>query len=87
MAQCKNIGGGPRDEDRPPSHPTVAEKGKGKAKTITKKKHTREEHDAAEALAVVEAYDRGCRGGRVGALRIGSSDTEQIVAQEVALEI
>ena len=40
MARCKNVGGGPGDESRPPRL-TEQEKGKGPKKTITKKKHKR----------------------------------------------
>jgi hypothetical protein len=79
MARCKNIGGGLGDEEFPPSHPTTIEKGKGKAKTTTKKRHTREEQEVAEALAVVVAYDRGPNGSKVDALHIDSLDIEEIV--------
>ena len=38
MARCKNIGGGPSDDESYPPHLTDQEKGKGPKKTITKKK-------------------------------------------------
>ena len=38
MARCKNIRGGPSDEERHPPHLTAKEKDKGPKKVMTKKK-------------------------------------------------
>ena len=39
MAHCKNVGGGPGDDETRPPRLTEQEKVKGPKKTVTKKKH------------------------------------------------
>ena len=63
MARTKNVGGGPRDDDRrpPPRQPTGP---KGKAtKQVTSKKRKYPNAEIARAAAVAEAVDRAERGG------------------------
>ena len=70
MAHCKNVGGGPGDEDpMPPPHLTTHQK--GKAKTITKTK--RKLDDVAErAAAVAAAVEHAERGRASSGVRIGN---------------
>ena len=51
MARCKNVGGGPGDEDPRPL-PRLTAQQKGKAKKTTKKKHKRDDVEAKRAAAV-----------------------------------
>ena len=63
MARTKNVGGGPRDDDRrpPPRLPTDP---KGKAtKKIASKKRKYPDAETAHAAAVAEAAERAERGG------------------------
>ena len=53
MAHCKNIEGGPSDDERRPPRLTEQEKGKGPKKTITKKKRKHGDTEAERAAAVV----------------------------------
>ena len=70
MARCKNIGGGPGDEDpRPPPRLTIQEK--GKAKKTTKKKRKRDDVEAERAAAVAAAIERAKIGGSSSGTRIG----------------
>ena len=69
MAQCKNIGGGPSNNERCPPRLTEQEKGKGPKKTITKKKRKRGDIEVERAAAV--AAERVERGGRGSGIRIG----------------
>jgi len=70
MAHCKNIGGGPGDEDpRPP--PRLIAQQKGKAKKTTKKKHKFDDVEAERAAAVVAAIERAEIGGSSSGIRIG----------------
>ena len=70
MACCKNVEGGPRDEDpRPPPHLTAQEKGKVKKTTTKKRKFTDVEIERAAAVAA--AVERAERGGSRGHVRIG----------------
>ena len=52
MAQCKNVGGGPGDNESCPPLLTEQEKGKGPKKTITKKKHKRGDIEVERAATV-----------------------------------
>ena len=70
MARCKNIGGGPGDEDpRPLSRLTAQQKGKTK-KTTTKKRKF-DDVEAERAAAVAAAVERVERGGSGGGIRLG----------------
>ena len=63
MAQTKNIGGGPGDEDRrPPPRQPADPKGKATKKlAVRKRKYL--DADTTRAAAVVEAAERAERGG------------------------
>ena len=70
MARCKNIGGGPGDEDpRPPPRLTTQEKGNAK-KMITKKKHKFADVETERAVAVAATAERADRGGSRGGVHI-----------------
>ena len=63
MARTKNVGGGPRDDDRRPP-PRLPADPKGKAtKKIASKKRKYPDAKTAHAAAVVEAAERAERGG------------------------
>ena len=71
MARCKNVGGGPGDEDpRPPPRLTAQEKGKAK-KTITKKKRKFADVETERAAAVAAVVERAERGGSRGGIHLG----------------
>ena len=56
MARCKNVEGGPSDEDpTPPPHLTAQQK--GKAKKTTKKKHKRDDVEVERAAAVADTVE------------------------------
>ena len=84
MAHCKNVGGGPGNED---PHPllclSVVEKNKGSTKTTSKKKHKRLDLDTERAIVVAKIAEGAERGGHSGGLQIGDQWTP---AQRVALE-
>ena len=62
MARCKNVGGGPGEEDpRPPPRLTAQEKGKVKKTTTKKQKFVDVEIERAAAVAA--AAKRAERGG------------------------
>ena len=71
MAHCKNVGGGPSNDERRPPRLTEQEKAKGLKKTITKKKHKCGDIEAERAAAVVAAAEHAERGGRGSSVRIG----------------
>ena len=71
MARCKNVGGGPSDDERRLPLLTEQEKGKGSNKTITKKKRKHGDTDAERAAAVATTVERAERGGRGSGIRIG----------------
>ena len=82
MARCKNVSGltagsdgspGGDGGDDPPYRLTATEKGKGK-KVMTKKRKAND-REAEIAKAVIAAVEAAERGGRLGALRIGSDLT------------
>jgi len=52
MACCKNVGGGPNDDERPLPHLTEQEKAKGPKKMVTNKKRKRGDIEAERAAAV-----------------------------------
>jgi len=85
MARCKNVGGGPGDDERHPSHVTEQEKGKRPKKTTTKKKHKRGDIEAERATAVATAAERAERGGRGYGIRIGDqlSPTQRTVVEQL----
>ena len=63
MARTKNVGGGPRDDDRrPPPRLSVDPKGKA-TKKIASKKRKYPDVEIAHAVAVAEAAERAERGG------------------------
>ena len=63
MARTKNVGGGPRDDDRrPPPHLPTDPKGKA-TKKIASKKRKYPDAEIAHAAAVVEAAEHAERGG------------------------
>ena len=63
MARTKNVGGGPRDDDRrPPPHLPTDPKGKA-TKKIASKKRKYPNAETARAAAVAEATERAERGG------------------------
>ena len=70
MARCKNVRGGPSDEDpRPPPHLTAQQK--GKVKKTTKKKHKFEDVEVERAAAVAATAERAERGGSSNGIHIG----------------
>ena len=71
MARCKNVGGGPSDDERRLPLLTEQEKGKGSNKTITKKKRKRGDTEAERAVVVAAAVECAERGGRGSGIRIG----------------
>ena len=69
MARCKNVGGGPSDEDPRPS-PRLTAQQKGKAKKTIKKKHNFDDVEAKRAAAVAATVERVERGGSRGGIHI-----------------
>ena len=62
MAHCKNVKGGPGDEDPRPL-PCLTAQQKGNAKKTTKKKRKFDDVEADRAAAVAAAVERAERGG------------------------
>ena len=82
MAHCKNVEGGPGDEDpRPPPRLTAQQKGKTK-KTTTKKRKF-DDVEVERAVAVVAAVERVERGGSRSGIRI---DDQLSPAQRATVE-
>ena len=84
MARCKNVGGGPGDEDpRPP--PRLTAQQKGKAKKTTKKKHKRDDVEAERAAAVAAAAKQAERGGSRSGICIGDqlSPTQRAAIERI----
>ena len=84
MAHTKNVGGGPRDDDRRPP-PRLPANPKGKVtKKIASKKRKYPDAETARAAAVVEAAERAERGGA----RSGVMIADQLLtpAQRAAVE-
>ena len=71
MARCKNVEGGPGNDDSHQPRQTEQEKGKGPKKTITKKKRKRGDTEAERAATVAAAAEHAERGGRGSGIRIG----------------
>ena len=70
MAHCKNVRGGPGNEDpRPP--PRLIAQQKGKAKTTTKKRN-RDDVEIERAVVVAAAIERAERGGSRGGVCIAN---------------
>ena len=68
MARCKNVEGGPGDDERRPPRLTEQKKGKGPKNTTLKKKRKRGDIEAERAAAVattIEHAERGCRGSGI----------------------
>ena len=82
MAHCKNVGGGPGDEDPRPLARLTAQQ-KGKAKKTTKKKHKFDDVEAERAAAVAAATERAKRGGSGSGIRI---DDQLSPAQRAAIK-
>ena len=83
MARCKNVVGGPDDDEWRPPRLTEQEKGKGTKKTTTKKKHKRDDINAERAAEVAAEVERAERGGKGSGIRIGDQLSP---AQRVAVE-
>jgi hypothetical protein len=69
MVRCKNVGGGPSDEDESP--PRVTEVAHGKRKKLAVKKMKRTPTEAEIAQVVADAAERAERGGRGSGIHIG----------------
>jgi hypothetical protein len=69
MVRCKNVGGGPSDEDESP--PRVTEVACGKRKKLAIKKRKRTPTEAKIAQAVTDAAECAERGGRGSGIHIG----------------
>ena len=82
MAHCKNIGGGPGDEDPTPS-PCLTTQQKGKEKKTTKKKRKFNDVEAERAAAVAAATERAEIGGSGSGIRIGD---QLLLAQGATVE-
>ena len=82
MACCKDVGGGPGDEDPTPP-PRLTAQQKGKAKKTTKKKRKFDDVEVERAVAVVAAVERVERGGSRSGIRIGDQLSP---AQRAAIE-
>ena len=83
MAHCKNVGGGPSNDERRPPRLTEQEKAKGLKKTITKKKHKCGDIEAERETAMAATTECAERGGRGSGIRIGDQLSP---AQRVAVE-
>ena len=82
MARCKNVEGGPNDEDlRLP--PRLFAQQKGKTKKTTKKKHKLDDVEAERAAAVAATAEHAKRGGSRSGIRIGD---QLSLAQRAAIE-
>jgi hypothetical protein len=66
MVRCKNVGGGPSDDDESP--PRVTEVARAKRKKLAFKKRKRTPTEAEIAQAVADAAEHAERGGRVKVL-------------------
>jgi len=82
MTRCKNVRGGPGDEDlRPP--PRLTTQQKRKAKKTTKKKCKLDDVEVERAAAAAAAIERAERGGSGSGVRIGD---QLSLAQRAAVE-
>ena len=71
MAHCKNIEGGPSDDERCPPRLTEQEKAKGPKKVLAKKKRKLADREAERAAVVAAIAERAERGGRGSGVHIG----------------
>jgi len=85
MAHCKNVRGGPSDDERRPPHLIEQEKGKGPKKTTSKRKRKRGDIEAERAAAVAASAERAERGGRGSGIRIGDqlSPAQRTVVEQL----
>ena len=85
MARCKNIGGGPGDDESHLPRLTEQEKGKGPKKTISKKKHKHGDIEVERAAAVAAATECAKRGGRGNGICIGDqlSSAQRTVVEQL----
>jgi hypothetical protein len=72
MVHCKNVRGGPGDDERHPPRLTEQEKVKGPKKTTTKNKRKCGDIEAERAVAVAAATERAERGGRGSDIHIAN---------------
>ena len=84
MARCKNVGGGPGDDERHPPHLTEQEKAKGPKKMVTKKKCKHCDIEAERVAAVAAAAEHAERGGRGSGVHIGDqlSPAQRAIVEE-----
>ena len=84
MARCKNVVGGPDDDEWRPPRLTEQEKGKGTKKTTTKKKHKRDDINAERAAEVAAEVERAERGDKGSGIRISDqlSRAQRIVVEQ-----
>ena len=85
MAHCKNVEGGPGDDERHPPHLIEWEKRKGPKKTTTKKKCKRGDIEVERAAAVAAATECAKRGGRGNGICIGDqlSSAQRTVVEQL----
>ena len=83
MDHCKNIRGGPDNDERRPPRLIEQKKAKGPEKTVTKKKRKRGDIDIERAAAVLATIEHAKRGGRGNGVRIGD---QLSLAQRAAVE-
>ena len=84
MACCKNVRGGPSDEDPRPS-PRLTAQQKGKVKTITKKKRKIDDVEAERAATVATTAECVERGGVSSGVHIGDhlSPTQRATIERI----
>ena len=70
MAHCKNVRGGPSDEDLMPP-PRLTAQQKGKVKKTTKSKRKRDDIEAERVAVVAATIERAEIGGSGSGIRIG----------------
>jgi len=73
MAHCKNVGGGPSDDERRPPRLIAKEKDKCRKKLTTKKKRKHVDIEAERAVAVAATVEHAKRGGRGSGVHIGEA--------------
>jgi len=85
MAHCKNVKGGPSDDERRSPSLTEQETGKGPKKTTTKKKRKRGGLEAERAAVMATTVERAERGGRGSVIRIGDqlSPTQRTAVEQL----
>ena len=85
MTRCKNVRGGPSDDERRPPCLTEQEKETGTKKTVTKKKHKRGDIEVERAAVVAAAVEHAEKGGRGSGISIGDqlSPAQRAVVEEL----